>query len=175
MPAGRTVGFLQKGEETIEIDNEKSFTWYDRQWQNGSATNWTWFELHLIKCGDNVSDSQKMSMWFFPSGFDNSTKGFATIRQESGIQTILPATFEPGNRVWQSPYNHTYSLEWTVQLVDGTTLSIGTTRDDQELTDPQGIFRTYEGFVNVSGSTRSGESLDGFGLVEIQPVSTIPS
>lgn len=116
-----------------------------------------------------------MSLWYFPTGWDNSTKGFATIRQQPGIQHVVPATFEPGNRFYDSPYNYSYPLEWTAKFLDGTMLSITTIRADQELRDSQGHFRTYEGYVEASGTTFSGQRVHGFGLVEIQPVYNLPS
>ncbi|PSN73805.1 hypothetical protein BS50DRAFT_566738 [Corynespora cassiicola Philippines] len=174
MPAGRTIGSLRKGDKIVEFDSDKSFTWYDRQWQVGSATNWTWFQLHLQSGSEGTSYPEKYSIWFFPSGFDDSTKGFATVREQSGVQTVKPASLSERGDPWLSPIsNIKYALNWKIELVDGTVLEIASIRDDQELSDPQGSFKTYEGFVNVTGATKSGERMRGFGLVEIQPPQSV--
>lgn len=169
MPAGRTSGSIQVDGKTVAVDSSKSLTWYDRQWQVGGASNWTWFELHL---GDAHNFSTKMSVWFYPSGF-GTVKGFATIKdlRQPSYSRVVPATLALGPRTWTSPFNSTYALDWVVTLGDGTSLNISTTRDDQELSDAAGLFRTYEGYVEVTGISSSSHDFAGFGLVEIQPVS----
>lgn len=63
----------------------------------------------------------------------------------------------------------TYALDWALELQDGTSLEVRNIREDQELADSDGLFVTYEGFVEVTGKTSSGETITGFGVVEVQP------
>ncbi|PVH77925.1 hypothetical protein DL98DRAFT_656476 [Cadophora sp. DSE1049] len=53
MPSGRTTGSLTRNGTVIYVDSDKSFTWYDRQWNispSGGAgtppTTWTWSHIH---------------------------------------------------------------------------------------------------------------------------------
>lgn len=173
MPAGTTNGTITKNGTEIAVDSERSFTWYDRQWQAGPSTNWTWFELHIR--ADGEEDFSRLSTWFYPAGWvEGPEKGFSTIRQQPGVQIVSPATKVDGDRHWTSPVsNVTYTLDWTLELQDGTSLSVRNIRDDQELADSDGRFVTYEGFVEVTGTTPSGENITGFGVVEIQPPQSL--
>lgn len=56
-----------------------------------------------------------------------------------------------------------------MELLDGTNLTIESVRGDQELANAGSTFVTYEGFVNVTGTDPSGNVIEGFGLVEIEP------
>ncbi|KAL2286586.1 hypothetical protein FJTKL_06934 [Diaporthe vaccinii] len=169
MPAGTTTGTITKNGTEIVVDTEKSFTWYDRQWQAGPSTKWTWFQLH-IQTGEEEEFS-RLSIWFYPAGWEGGPeKEFATIHEQAGIQIVSPATKADGDRYWISTVsNVTYPLDWTLELHDGTSLDVRNIRDDQELADSEGLSVTYEGFVEVTGTTSSGETITGFGVVEVQP------
>lgn len=169
MPAGKTTGTITKNGTEIAVDTEKSFTWYDRQWQAGPSTNWTWFQLHIQ--AEDEEEVSRISMWFYPAGWEGGPeKGFATIREQAGVQIVSPSTKVDGDRYWTSPVsNVTYTLDWTLELQDGTCLEVSNIREDQELADSDGLFVTYEGFVEVTGTTSSGKTITGFGVVEIQP------
>lgn len=173
MPAGTITGSVTKNDTEIAVDTDKSFSWYDRQWQSGPFANWTWFELHTQTDGEE--DYSRLSIWFYPAGWEGvPEKGFATIRTQPGVQTVLPATKVDGDRDWTSPVsNATYALDWTIELQDGTSLQVRSIRDDQELADSDGLFVTYEGFVEVTGTTSSGDAITGFGVVEIQPPRSV--
>lgn len=160
MPAGETSGTLAVDGTTIDIDPARSLTWYDRQWQDGAASNWTWFALHTHS--PHGGPGRKLSIWFYPSG-EGHTKGFAT-QELSGVQTVMPATLTISEKAWTSQTtNYTYAQDWNITLADDICLQIRSIRDDQELTDSNGLFVTYEGYVEVSGDQK------GYGLVEIQP------
>lgn len=169
MPAGTTTGTITKNGTEIAIDTEKSFTWYDRQWQAGPSTVWTWFQLHIQTDGEE--EHSRLSIWFYPAGWAGGPeKGFATIQKQPGVQVVSPATKVDGDRQWTSSVsNVTYALDWALELQDGTSLEVRNIREDQELADSDGLFVTYEGFVEVTGKTASGETITGFGVVEIQP------
>lgn len=172
MPAGHTSGTITRNGTVVHIDPAKSFTWYDRQFQFGSASNWTWFELHLNSSVG--STGEKLSVSFYPSGW-GTERGFATVRNQPGINTVMPAYLKQGSNTWTSPKsNKTYPLSWTVELLDGSSLDITSVRADQELADAAGFFVTYEGFVEVSGCRANGEPLKGYGLVEVSPVLGTP-
>lgn len=173
MPAGTTTGTITKNGTEIGVETERSFTWYDRQWQAGPSTNWTWFQLHLQTEGEE--EYSRLSTWFYPAGWAGGPeKGFATIKTQPGIQTVSPATKVDGNRHWTSTVsNVTYPLDWTLELQDGTRLQVSNVREDQELADSDGMFVTYEGFVEVTGTAASGEAITGFGVVEVQPPQSV--
>lgn len=173
MPAGTTTGTITKNGTEVAVDTENSFTWYDRQWQAGPSTNWTWFELHIRTDGEE--DFTSLSTWFYSAGWEGGPeKGFATVRQQAGVQIVSPATKVDGDRYWTSLVsNVTYPLDWTLELQDGTNFRVSNIHDDQELADPDGVFVTYEGFVEVTGTTSSGETITAFGVVEVQPVQSV--
>lgn len=169
MPAGTTSGTITKNGTEIAVDTERSFTWYDRQWQAGPSTVWTWFQLHIQTDGEE--EYSRLSIWFYPSGWvGGPEKGFATIQKQPGVQIVSPATKVDGDRQWTSSVsNVTYALDWALEMQDGTSLEVRNIREDQELADSDGLFVTYEGFVEVTGKTSSGETITGFGIVEVQP------
>jgi hypothetical protein len=165
VPACKTIGTLNVNGTTVEVVSESSLTWYDRQWQEGSASEWTWFELHLDSAPGYTGE--KISNWFYPSGF-GTERGFATVRPEPGVNQVVAAHLIEGERTWTSPAsNVTYHLNWTVVYADGMVLNISTIREDQELRDDNVTFITYEGYVDVVGERRNGDKITGYGLVEI--------
>ncbi|KAG9512272.1 hypothetical protein KCV07_g9552, partial [Aureobasidium melanogenum] len=170
VPAGLTHGSFNIHNQTIVIDPVRSMTWYDRQWEIGSADSWTWFELHVGSA--EGSFGTKYSIWFYKSGYINGiTKGFATVRERPGIQKVIPVTLSTSNRTWTSPSTGvSYPLDYTIRFVNGLVLDVSSIIDDQELwfkaEDVE--LATYEGFVNVTGS-QAGKLVSGFGLVEIEP------
>ncbi|PYI22741.1 hypothetical protein BO99DRAFT_468514 [Aspergillus violaceofuscus CBS 115571] len=176
MPSGLTSGSLVVNGTRLSIDPVRSMTWYDRQitWPQGlttlpSNTNWTWFELHLNN--DLGEQSEKLSIWIYDSG-DSERHQFATVRKAPGVNTVLPVTeFTQSDRTWTSTTsNATYPLDWVVTMSDGTSLSISSVREDQELCDEDGVAPTYEGYITVNGFDRAGNKISGFGVVEVVPV-----
>jgi hypothetical protein len=89
----------------------------------------------------------------------------------------MPITDYVGSdRTWSSPVSSAiYSLDWTVGLSDGRSLSISSIRPDQEMCDVDGLAPKHEGFVNVTATDRRGGTLSGSGLVEIVPASAVAS
>ncbi len=171
MPAGITTGSLIRDNKTITFDTDRSYTWYDRQWNVGKAPTssftWTWFQLHL-KQNNQPADSQKFSIWRYDSG-DVGSRQWVTSQTQDGVCSVQPLkTFEALGDTWTSPHtNHTYAQKWHLVFHDNTELIISGTLEDQELQST--TFATYEGFVTASGTTPCGEALEGYGLVEIQP------
>ncbi|KAB8212025.1 hypothetical protein BDV34DRAFT_219238 [Aspergillus parasiticus] len=169
MPAGKTSGSLVFNGKKVTVDKKRSQTWYDRQWNVGSAPTsltWTWFQLHI---NNGESDEMELaSVWMY----DSDVKGhrqWATTQSKAGINIVQPVpTVEPFGSSWTSPHtNATYDQAWTIVLQDNTTLMVKTTYEDQELWAASG-FATYEGFVTVNGTDADGKCVTGFGLVEIQ-------
>jgi hypothetical protein len=162
MPTGTTTGSLTVDGAVITIDSKKSFTWYDRQFQSSGASEWTWFALHTTSA---ITKARKTySIWFSPDGH-GGTKGFATVRDKKGVQSVVAAKLTTRGSPWPSPASGIeYATEWNVSLADDTSLNIKVLRKDQEMVDPQATQSTYEGFVNVSGI-----GVSGYGVVEIQP------
>ncbi|KAE8138614.1 hypothetical protein BDV38DRAFT_270472 [Aspergillus pseudotamarii] len=173
MPAGITDGYFTANRKLLTIDSARSLTWYDRQliWafaplDGPVRSNWTWFQVH--------HGERTMSIWAWDT-LGGQRFQFATVRDKPGIHQVLVVTeFTPSSRQWTSPCSKTtYSLDWTVALVDGTRLELSSVRDDQELCTQDGAIATYEGYINVAG-TRGGKPISGYGLVEIAPVTAIP-
>ncbi|KAL4972285.1 hypothetical protein BDW66DRAFT_154848 [Aspergillus desertorum] len=171
MAAGRTSGSLVFNGKKVAVNEERSQTWYDRQWNVGPAPTsltWTWFQLHI---NNGKSDrSELVSVWMY----DSDVKGhrqWATTQPEAGINVVQPVpTVEAFGLCWTSPHtNATYDQAWKIVLQDSTTLTVQATYEDQELWAARG-FATYEGFVTVTGTNADGECVTGFGLVEIQGV-----
>lgn len=170
MPAGTTQGHLVRDNKTITFDTDRSYTWYDRQWNVGppASFTWTWFQLHLNQKND-AADRQRFSIWRYDSE-DVGSRQWATSQSQDGISIVQPLkSFQSLGEEWTSPHtNNTYYQKWRLVLHDGTELIITGTLRDQELQSSQ--FSTYEAFVTASGTSASGEALEGYGLVEIQPL-----
>ncbi|KAJ5727478.1 hypothetical protein N7493_005298 [Penicillium malachiteum] len=163
-PSCYTEGTVTASGKEVVIDPKNSFTWYDRQWNDGlpSNGNWTWFELHILE------SKSKLSIWAIDDEEPHQRYRFATIRTEDGSQNVVPVTFTPDyTRHWYSNASDTlYALDWTVAIGSFATLRISSITKDQEITGPAGATGGYEGFVTLNGDF-NGESVDGFGLVEI--------
>ncbi|KIW18315.1 hypothetical protein PV08_02603 [Exophiala spinifera] len=75
LPNCYTEGALLVDGSSVTIDPANSFTWYDRQWNNGipSTGNWTWFELHIPHTG------YRLSVWAVDNAQPYQRLRFATI------------------------------------------------------------------------------------------------
>lgn len=171
MPAGRTTGTLVRNGSTVTIEPDESFTWYDRQWTVASGSfimpNWTWFELHMNNALNEKTD--RVSLWIY----DDVSKGrrqWATTNFEGGMNGVTAVhSFHSYGDTWTSSNtNVTYAQNWMVTLADGTELDIRSVYGDQEVGYPTTLV-SYEGFVTVTAKSASGESVSGYGLVEVQP------
>ncbi|KAE8130891.1 hypothetical protein BDV38DRAFT_265938 [Aspergillus pseudotamarii] len=171
MPAGKTSGWLVFNGKKVAVNEKRSQTWYDRQWNVGpgpASLSWTWFQLHIKE--ESSDENELVSVWMY----DSDVKGhrqWATTQSKDGISVVQPVrTVEPFGESWTSPHsNVTYHQAWTMVLQDETTLTITTTYNDQKLWAAGG-FATYEGFITVNGTNANGNCVTGFGLVEIQGV-----
>ncbi|KUI63024.1 Kievitone hydratase [Cytospora mali] len=159
-----TEGSLTINGEVITVDPENSFTWYDRQWNQGfpSTGNWTWFELHI------PNTKYKLSIWAIDNTDPAQTVRFATIRTEDGSQNVVPTTWTPDyTRHWYSNATATdYALDWTVTIGDYSSLRISSITKDQEIVGDSAFTTAYEGFVTFDGQFE-GNNVQGFGVVEI--------
>ncbi|TIC91806.1 Kievitone hydratase [Colletotrichum higginsianum] len=157
LPRCKTQGTFTINGTTLEIDPERSLTWYDRQHGFGGPSNFTWF-------GIVFSGGVKVSAWLSDTTgpFEQQLR-FATVHAEDGLH-LLRLKEEPGTRgPWTSPNtNLTYAQSWSLKFDNGDTLSIRTVREDQErlLAAP-----FYSGVVEVEGSFFGQQH--GFGFVDI--------
>jgi kievitone hydratase len=162
-PAGKTTGSFSINGSTVEVDSENSRTWFDRQ-STGGPSYFTWFELHV----ETGKATIPMSVW---SWEDDSVGaiGFVTTRESAGIQSVVPLiSITDSNRTYTSEVTgHTYPLDWTIQLGDGTRLDISSVREDQELYQGNGSFAAYQGYITVSGIWKGCQQATGYGLVEV--------
>lgn len=165
MPAGKTAGWLSLDGYKVTVDAQKSLTWYDRQW-GGAPGTWTWFELHIVSETGDKPDTP-LSVWSYNT--TSGPGGFATTRETTGAQNVLPVTsLQPSDRNYTSQESGVvYPLDWVLQLGDRTTFHISSVRPDQELHAAGGLLPTYEGYVTLTGISKNGEKLKGYGLVEM--------
>ncbi|KAH7127279.1 hypothetical protein EDB81DRAFT_889084 [Dactylonectria macrodidyma] len=151
LPAGKTTGCILVDGSNVTVNARKSLTWYDRQF-NGGPPDWTWFQLHLDtrKAGAAVV---AVSVWVWNDS-DTGFKGIASIREEPGIQKVVPVkSLEPSERTYTSQASGAvYSLDWVLTLVDGSKLQISSVRDDQELHAEGGVFPAYTGYITAEGN-----------------------
>ncbi|KAB8218020.1 hypothetical protein BDV33DRAFT_193079 [Aspergillus novoparasiticus] len=163
---GKTSGSLVFNVKMVTVDKKRSQTWYDRQWDVGSAPTsltWTWFQLH-INNGES-DENELVSLWMYDSDV-KCHRQWATTQSKTGINIVQPVpTVEPFGSSWTSPHtNATYDQAWTIVLQENTTLTVKKTYEDQELWAVGGL-ATYEGFVTVNGTDADGKCVTGFGLV----------
>ncbi|KFY19940.1 hypothetical protein V491_04101 [Pseudogymnoascus sp. VKM F-3775] len=170
MPAGNTAGWLAINGTKVVVDTKQSLTWYDRQW-GGAPQNWTWFEVHINSGNPELADIP-LSIWVWGDE-ESGIGGFASIREAGMVQSVIPVTsLEPSNRTYTSKETGVvYSLDWTLNLADGTEFFVSSVREDQELYALGGIFPTYEGYITVTGTYRGIWDVKGYGLVEISPLT----
>ncbi|KAI8176559.1 hypothetical protein K4K48_008711 [Colletotrichum sp. SAR 10_66] len=170
MPAGVTRGWIAVNGTRLAVDPARSLTWYDRQW-GGAPPGWSWFELHLEN-PDQTAYDVPMSVWVWEEA--GAAAGLATIRDGRDVQKLVPVTsLVPSNRTYTSPSSGAvYPLDWTLELGDATRLSISSVRPDQEMVAEGGLLPTYEGFVTVSGVHQGNQTVEGYGLVELEIVTS---
>ncbi|KAE8334488.1 Kievitone hydratase [Aspergillus arachidicola] len=164
LPNCYTEGTINIYGKQLTVDPTKSFTWYDRQWNNGVPTtgNWTWFQLHIPNSRD------KLSIWAVDNNDPEQAFRFATIRTEDGSQNVVPSNFTPDyTRQWHSDVTDTlYPLDWTITVGDYGMFRVSSAVDNQEIAGNTAFTTAYEGFVTFTGEY-AGEAVDGFGVVEV--------
>uniref|UniRef100_L2FT70 Kievitone hydratase n=1 Tax=Colletotrichum fructicola (strain Nara gc5) TaxID=1213859 RepID=L2FT70_COLFN len=170
MPAGLTRGWIAVNGTRLAVDPARSLTWYDRQW-GGAPPGWSWFELHLEN-PDQTAYDVPMSVWVWEEA--GAAAGLATIRDGRDVQKVVPVTsLVPSNRTYTSHSSGAvYPLDWTLELGDATRLCISSVRPDQEMVAEGGLLPTYEGYVTVSGVYQGNQTVEGYGLVELEIVTS---
>ncbi|KAI9325715.1 hypothetical protein DFJ73DRAFT_965621 [Zopfochytrium polystomum] len=166
-PAGRTTGYLVVNGTRVDVDPDRSMTWFDRQW-GGAYARWHWYEILLDVDGGRTR--VPLGVW---NGLDPATgkwRAFATTREEPGVQVVSAVpniTVVPG-RSYLSPYtNVTYDLDYVITFEDpSTVLKVSCVVEDQEIHSTPELKAAYEGLIDVSG-TYKGKRVTGFGLIEI--------
>lgn len=173
MPAGKTTGSLTLEGTNVTIDPLHSKTWYDREWGN-VAQAWYWFEIH-IEPMPAYPTGAVLSVWNWADDISGN-KNFATVRDVSGTQSVVPVTNFTLNldSVW--PSIHTgdkWAQDFDLVLADGTALSISSIRDDQELWDEADAAAGggFEGYMTVTGSYKGVPGACGFAVSEQLPNS----
>ncbi|KAJ4327514.1 hypothetical protein N0V84_002042 [Fusarium piperis] len=164
LPSCRTEGSVTLDGHEITIDPSNSFTWYDRQWNDGLPVggNWTWFQLHL------PNSRTKFSIWAIEDEVTKRADYFTTIRLEDGSQNLVPVTFLPDyTRQWHSPASgFYYPQDWTLIVGDYATLRVSSATKNQEIVGNTVFSTAYEGFVTFDGEI-DGQYVDGYGVVEV--------
>lgn len=159
-----TEGTVTVNGQVVTIDPANSFTWYDRQWNDGfpSNGNWTWFELHI------PNTEYKLSIWAIDDKDSWQGCRFATIRTEDGSQNVVSTTFSPDyTRSWYSNATHTlYAQDWTITVGDYGILRVSSVTQDQEIVGHAAFDTAYEGFVTFDGLF-DGKNVYGYGVVEV--------
>ncbi|KAF9769936.1 hypothetical protein IL306_012575 [Fusarium sp. DS 682] len=164
LPNCRTEGSVTLGGHEITIDPRNSFTWYDRQWNDGLPENgnWTWFQLHV------PNSDTKFSIWAVEDGVAGLANYFATVRLENGTQNFIPVTFVPDySRQWHSPATgFYYPQDWSLVIGNFATLRVSSPVKNQETVGKSILSSAYEGFVTFSSEINS-QYVDGYGIIEI--------
>ncbi|KAL2846382.1 hypothetical protein BJY01DRAFT_263342 [Aspergillus pseudoustus] len=167
MPAGKTTGSLTIDGTTITVDTAQSQTWYDRQWGN-IPQSWYWFEVHIEPMTDYPTGAV-LSVWNWVDDISGD-KNFATVREAPGIQRVVPVkNFSRNlNSVWTSTHTgHKYVQDFELLLEDGTSLSISSILEDQELWNESES--GFEGYMTVTGSYKGIPGVRGFAVSEQLP------
>lgn len=163
IPAAYTEGHITVNGTQLAIDPAKSFTWYDRQWGDGSVMgNYSWFQIHIP--GTPI----KASIWAIDDKGRNTTTRFATFRFANGDHSVLSFSLKPDNdSLWSSPVtNITYPTTFTLRFPGHGLLTITSIRQDQETRSSDGTGQpAYEGFSNVDFQM-FGLVTTGYGLIE---------
>ncbi|KAF3798424.1 Kievitone hydratase [Colletotrichum gloeosporioides] len=160
MPAGLTLGWIAVNGTRLAVDPARSLTWYDRQW--GGAPPRSVVEAYDVP----------MSVWVWVEA--GAASGLATIRDERDVRKVVPVTsLVPSSRTYTSHSSGAvYPLDWTLELGDATRLSISSVRPDQEMVAEGGLLPTHGGYVTVSGVYHGTQTIKGYGLVELEIVTS---
>ncbi|KAJ4337894.1 hypothetical protein N0V95_008208 [Ascochyta clinopodiicola] len=162
LPSCQTSGTLTVGDAVLQINGDRSMTWYDRQWGYGGVdSEFTWFGIQFP--GSDV----RASVWLSDNEVPQQRLRFATVRTEYGLQIVrFNVTVEPEN-VWTSGNsNYTYTTRWFLDFDNGDFLDIISVRNDQEIYSKNTLFAT-SAFATVRG--RFFGQKTGFALLDISP------
>lgn len=162
LPSCKTSGTLTLGDQILQVDEERSMTWYDRQYGFGGIdSEFTWFGVHFP--GSKI----KASIWLSDNEDPVQRLRFATVRTEYGLEIIrYNVTTKPEN-TWTSPNsNYTYQTRWHLNFDNGDFLDIKSVRDDQEIYAKNSIFSSSP-FSTVKGQFFGQKT--GFAMSDISP------
>ncbi|APA11300.1 hypothetical protein sscle_07g060700 [Sclerotinia sclerotiorum 1980 UF-70] len=166
LPSCQTSGMLTLDDQILQVDEERSMTWYDRQFGFGGVdSEFTWFGVHFP--GSEV----KASIWLSDNKDPAQHLRFATVRTDYGLEIVrFNVTIEPEN-AWTSPNsNYTYQTRWFLDFDNGDFLDIKSVRNDQEIYAKNSIFSSSP-FTTVKG--RFFGQKTGFALVDISPPTSL--
>ncbi|KAF7954606.1 hypothetical protein EAE96_005725 [Botrytis aclada] len=165
LPSCQTSGTLTLGDQILQVDEERSMTWYDRQYGFGGVdSGFTWFGVHFP--GSEV----KASIWLSDNEDPVQRLRFATVRTDYGLQIIrFNVTTEPEN-AWTSPNsNQTYQTRWLLNFDNGDFLDIDSVRKDQEIYTNSSF--SSSPFTTVKGQFFGQKT--GFALLDIIPSASL--
>ncbi|KAH7126122.1 hypothetical protein EDB81DRAFT_663505 [Dactylonectria macrodidyma] len=157
IPAARTSGTLELAAGSrYDLDNSKSFTWYDHQIISGVPGNFTWFEVHF------PNPNIRVSIWAYDWPESSDSWRYASVRIGEETIMVIPFTLEANwDTAWVSPVsNRTYPQSWVLKFENGDYLSLQSVREDQEIADG-----AWTGFVTVKRSRFLGQT-SGFGVAD---------
>ncbi|TGO47644.1 hypothetical protein BOTNAR_0513g00010 [Botryotinia narcissicola] len=166
LPSCQTSGTLTLGDHILQVDEERSMTWYDRQYGfSGIDSEFTWFGVHFP--GSEV----KASIWLSDNEDPVQHLRFATVRTEYGLEIIRFNVTTKQEYTWTSPNsNYTYQTRWLLNFDNGDFLDIKSVRKDQEIYAKNSIFSSSP-FTTVKG--RFFGQKTGFAMIEISPPTSL--
>ncbi|KAM0258702.1 hypothetical protein ACHAQJ_003710 [Trichoderma viride] len=167
MPAGKTTGWISVNGTKVEVDTNRSFTWYDRQW-GAVPGNFTWFQVHIPGQSSDGAEDEHYSIWAW-NDVVNGDKAFATRRTgEQAEQSVVPISWKVSSkRTYTSAATGvTYPLDWIVAVPGGPTLQLSSIRPDQEIQGAGVPVLSYTGFLNVVATYPGGHQVPAFGVIE---------
>lgn len=157
IPAARTSGMITLGgNDSLELDPSRSFTWYDHQITYGAPKNFTWFEVHF------PDPEVRVSIWAYDWPDSSDAWRFATVRLHQETTLVLPFAMEADwDNAWVSTSNHTFPQSWTLKFDNGDYLKLKSVREDQEIQSGG-----WTGFITAEKSRFFGQTY-GFGVADV--------
>ncbi|RFU79580.1 short-chain dehydrogenase [Trichoderma arundinaceum] len=167
MPAGKTRGWLSVNGTKVDIDTDRSLTWYDRQW-GALPNNFTWWQVHIPGQRSDGTEDDLYSIWAWHDVV-NGDKAFATRRTgEQAEQSVVPVDWKvSSNRTFTSAATGiVYPLDWTIAVPGGPELELSSIRPDQEMQGAGIPLLSYTGLLDVVATYPGGRKVPAFAVIE---------
>lgn len=161
LPSCETSGTLTVGDSVLEVDGDRSLTWYDRQFGDGGPDTFTWFGIQFP--GSNI----RASVWVSDNDVPEQRLRFATVRTDYGLSMVRVNVTEDPEYTWTSPNsNNTYHTKWRLDFGNGDFLDVESVREDQEIYS-EDSWVASTAFASVKGSFFGQET--GYAILDVSP------
>jgi hypothetical protein len=128
-----------------------------------------WFEIHIEPMAAYPRGAV-LSVWNWIDNISGN-KNFATTRDARGIQSVVPVKSFSRNltSAWTSTHTgNKWVQDFELELEDGTSLSLSSIKEDQELWDESdpAAGGGFEGYLTVTGTYKGIPGVRGFAVSE---------